>query len=54
MDNAYVRWTDVDEGSINSAQMNVNRNGLQHRIDILQVETDGPIFASLLMDPNAL
>ncbi|KIM74416.1 hypothetical protein PILCRDRAFT_80092, partial [Piloderma croceum F 1598] len=44
--------TDIDECSINSARLNVNNNDMQHRIDILRVEADGPIFAPLSENSN--
>jgi hypothetical protein len=44
---------DVDELSINSARINVDRNGLQDRIDIFPVNPDGPILIPIAVNSEA-
>jgi hypothetical protein len=45
---------DIDEGSIRSAEINVDSNHLQNRITILAAMRDGPILLPLATNPNAM
>jgi 23S rRNA A1618 N6-methylase RlmF len=44
---------DIDEGSLVSAQANIDRNGLSERITLLRVNPTGPIMLPLIQETAA-